>query len=70
MRARRITTMNNLDDLAWKREFDRVEAKQEKRKSKREGWELKNQSQPCVSNVRTASAWTYSTSHSEQFNED
>ena len=29
------------DDLAWKREFDRVEAKQNQRKSKREGWELK-----------------------------
>lgn len=31
--------MNNLDDLAWKREFDRVEANQEKRKSKRDGWD-------------------------------
>jgi len=25
--------MNNLDDLAWKREFDRVEAKQNKYKT-------------------------------------
>jgi len=25
--------MNNLDDLAWKREFDRVEAKQNKSKT-------------------------------------
>ncbi len=33
--------MNKLDDLAWKREFDRIEAKQEKRKSKREGWDGK-----------------------------
>ena len=62
--------MNNLDDLAWKREFDRVEANQEKRKSKREGWDGKNQPKAWVGNVRTASAWTYSTSHSEQFNED
>lgn len=34
--------MNKLDDLAWKREFDRVEANQEKRKSKHEGWDGKN----------------------------
>lgn len=62
--------MNNLDDLAWKREFDRVEANQEKRKSKHEGWDGKNPPKSWVGNVRTASAWTYSTSHSEQFNEE
>lgn len=60
--------MNKLDDLAWKREFDRVEAKQEKLKSKqREGWELKNQPNVYVASARTV-AWT--TSHSEQFNEE
>ena len=59
--------MNKLDDLAWKREFDRVEANQEKRKSKREDWDGKNQPKVYAARVRTA-AWT--TSHSEQFNEE
>lgn len=47
--------MNNLDDLAWKREFDRVEAKQEKRKSKREGWDGKNQTKVYL--ARTRMVW-------------
>ncbi len=58
------------DDLAWKREFEQVERRQEQRRSKREGWDGKNPLKAWVGNVRTASAWTYSTSHSEQFNED
>lgn len=58
------------DDLAWKREFEQVERRQKQRKSKREGWDGKNPPKAWVGNVKTASAWTYSTSHSEQFNED
>lgn len=61
--------MNNLDDLAWKREFDRVEANQEKRKSKREGWDGKTPPKVYIASLRTA-AWTWTTSHSEQFNEE
>ena len=38
MRARRIMTMNNFDDLAWKREFDRVEAKQKKAQPTERTW--------------------------------
>ncbi len=30
--------MNNLDDLAWKREFDRVEAKQNKAQPVERTW--------------------------------
>ena len=31
-------TMNKLDDLAWKREFDRVEAKQKKAQPVERTW--------------------------------
>ena len=54
----------------WEREIKHAEKMQEQRKSKREGWDGKNPPTTWVGNVRTASAWTYSTSHSEQFNED
>ena len=30
--------MNNLDDLAWQREFDRVEARQKKAQSTERTW--------------------------------
>lgn len=63
--------MNEREIADWEREIRHSKVMQEQRKSKREGWELKNQSQPCVNNVKTSSAWTtYSTSHSEQLNED
>jgi len=51
----------------WEREIRHAQKMQEQRKSKREGWELKNQPKVYVASVRTA-AWT--TSHSEQFNEE
>lgn len=59
-------TMNVLDEAAWEREFDHVEAKQKQR----EVLDGKNPPKAWVGNVRTLSAWTYSTSHSEQFNEE
>ena len=54
----------------WEREIKHAEKMQEQRRSKREGWDGKTPPKTWVGNVRTASAWTYSTSHSEQFNED
>ena len=51
----------------WEREINHAEKMQEQRKSKREGWDGKNQPKVYAARVRTA-AWT--TSHSEQFNEE
>ena len=54
----------------WEREIRHAEKMQEQRKSKSEGWDGKNPPKTWVENIRTGSAWTYLTSHSEQFNED
>ena len=58
--------MNVLDEAAWEREINHANRVQKQR----EGWDGKNPPKAWVGNVRTASAWTYSTSHSEQFNEE
>ena len=60
--------MNEREIADWEREIKHAQKMQEQRKSKREGWELKNQPKVYVASLRLD--WTWPTSHSEQFNEE